>query len=170
MDEVIKAFKDLGIDEKDIKTTNYNLNPVYNWTEKSGQVLIGYEVYQNVTLKIRDLSKIGDVIAKGTEKGANQVGNISFTIDDEYSLRNQARELAINKAKEKAVLIAGQAGMKLGDVKSVIESFEPAPVQVYANAKMMDLSAGVSNQLAAPTIQAGQNEIQVGVTLVYEVK
>lgn len=170
MDAIIKSLKDLGIEEKDIKTTNYNLNPVYNWTEKQGQVLTGYEVSQNVGVKVRDLGKIGDVIAKTTEQGANQIGNVSFTIDDEYALKNQARELAITKAKEKAALIAQQTGMKLGEVKSVYESADNAvPVAAYTNAKM-EMSAGAGVALDAPTIQTGQNEIKVDATLVYEVK
>ena len=171
MDDIIKELKKLNIDEKDIKTTNYNLNPVYNWTDKTGQQLVGYEVNQNLTLKIRDLSKIGDVIAKTTEKGANQIGNINFTIDDEYELKNQAREMAIQKAKEKAELIAKQSGMKLGEIKSVYENadYNPSPI-MYTNAKM-DMAAGAVNEsLSSPSIQSGQNEIKVDVTLVYEVK
>lgn len=171
MDEIIKELKKLNIDEKDIKTTNYNLSPVYNWTDKAGQQLVGYEVSQNLTLKVRDLNKIGDVIAKTTEKGANQIGNINFTIDDEFALKNQARELAIQKAKEKAELIAKQSGMKLGEIKSVYESSDsnPSPI-AYSNAKM-DLGAGRAEaSLVSPSIQSGQNEIKVDVTLVYEVK
>ena len=171
MNGIIEAVKALGVEEKDIKTSGYSLNPVYNWTEARGQELTGYEVSQNVTLKIRDLGKIGDIIAKTTEKGANQIGNISFTIDDEYELKNQARELAIEKAKEKAMMIAEQSGMKLGEVKSVYESSAPiiSPI-AYTNAKM-ELAAGAADQrLSAPAIQSGQNEIEVEVTLVYEVK
>jgi uncharacterized protein YggE len=170
MNAIIVSIKDLGIEEKDIKTTDYSLNPVYNWIDGKGQVLQGYQVSQNVSVKVRDLDKIGEVIAKTTEQGANQIGNVSFTIDDEYELKNEAREMAIDKAKEKAEMMAEQAGMKLGAVKSVYESADVAyPVPMYANAKLemaVDQSAG----LGAPSIQTGQNEIRVEVTLVYEVK
>lgn len=169
MNDVIAALKDLGVEEKDIKTTGYSLNPVYNYTNQRGQELVGYEVTQNLTLKIRDLAKIGDIIAKTTEKGANQIGGISFTIDDEFALKNQARELAIEKAKEKAELIARQSGMKLGEVKSVYESQEQAPIAyAYSNAKL-DMGAGEA-RISSPEIQSGQNEVKVEVTLVYEVK
>jgi uncharacterized protein YggE len=170
MNDIVSALKTLGIEDKDMQTSDYSLNPVYNYTNDKGQVLVGYEVIQNLTLKIRDLTKIGDVIAKTTEKGANQIGNISFTIDDEFALKNQARELAIQKAKEKAVLIASQSGMKLGEVKSVVENADqPTPIMYsYTNAKM-DASAGAA-PIASPSIQSGQNEIKVDVTLVYEVK
>ena len=170
MNDIVTALKTLGIDDKDMQTSNYNLNPVYNYTNDKGQVLVGYEVTQNLTLKIRDLTKIGDVIAKTTEKGANQIGNINFTIDDEFALKNQARELAIQKAKEKAVMIAQQSGMKLGEVKSVVENSDQTPPIMfnYTNAKVDAQASGAV--ISSPSIQTGQNEIKVDVTLVYEVK
>ncbi|MDD3285560.1 MAG: SIMPL domain-containing protein [Patescibacteria group bacterium] len=171
MNAIISSIKDLGIEEKDIKTTDYSLNPIYNWIDGRGQVLQGYQVSQNVSVKVRDLDKIGDVIAKTTEQGANQIGNVSFTIDDEYDLKNQARELAIQKAKEKAAMMAEQTGMKLGRIKGVYESADIAtPVPMYANAKLMldESAAGLS--LESANIQTGQNEIRVEVTLTYEVK
>ncbi len=170
MDAIIKELKALDIDEKDIKTTDYRLNPSYNWTEREGQVLRGYEVTQNVIVKIRALDKIGDVIAKTTEKGANQIGNIIFTIDDEYELKNQARELAIIKAKEKAQTISSQTNMKLGKVKSVYENeMSDSMPYAYANMKMESVGMG-GGGLASPSIETGQNEVRIEVTLVYEVK
>lgn len=169
--DIIKVIKSLGVDEKDIQTSNYSLNPVYNYTNIKGQQLIGYEVYQNLSIKVRDLTKIGDIIARGTEKGANQIGGINFTIDDEFALRNQARELAINKAKEKAALIAEQSGMKLGQVKNVSENASEAGIiPMYANAKMEFAAGADANQIASPEIATGQNEVKVTVTLTYEVK
>ena len=171
MNKIVEAVKTLGVEEKDIKTSGYTLNPVYNWTEARGQYLVGYEVSQNITLKIRDLAKIGDVIARTTEQGANQIGNIAFTIDDEYDLKNQARELAITKAREKAALIAGQTGMELGKIKGFYENASPvipSPLD-YSNIRMEAKTANDAG-LASPDIQPGQNEIKVEVTLVYEVK
>lgn len=171
MNEILTVLKDLDIEAKDIKTTSYNLNPIYNWTERDGQKLAGYEVYQGVTLKVRDLNKMGDIIAKTTEKGANQVGNITFTIDDEYELKNEAREMAIKKAKEKAELIANQTGMKLGKVKSVEENFYAPIDNSYRNVmKSMDEAFTEGDKIQAPNIEVGQNEIRVDISLVYEVK
>lgn len=171
MKNIVEAVKKLGIEEKDIKTSNYNLNPVYNWTEARGQELIGYEASQNITLKIRDLGKIGEAIARATEQGANQVGNISFTIDDEYALKNQAREEAIKKAKEKAEMIAMQTGMKLGKIKGFFENSSPVVSPfAYSNVRLEAEKSMSDQALAAPEIQSGQNEIKAEVTLIYEVK
>jgi uncharacterized protein len=169
MNSIIEELKKINIEEKDIKTSGYDLNPVYNWTDSSGQQLTGYEAVQTLSLKIRDLNKIGEVIAKTTELGANQIGNISFTIDDEFALKNQARESAIKEAKKKAALIAAQSGMKLGSIKNVSEGSSPVTYQMYSDAKM-ETATGGKESLPAPTIQTGQNEIKVDVTLTYEVK
>lgn len=169
INNIIEQLKKLKIDEKDIKTSDYNLNPIYNWTEERGQELTGYEVMQTLSLKIRDLNVIGDVIAKTTEQGANQIGSISFTIDDEFALKNQARELAIEKAKEKAEMIAKQAGMKLGAIKNVTENVNPEMQPRYANVAM-DAQGADGKELSAPNIQTGQNEIKIEVNVTYEVK
>ncbi|MDI3496600.1 MAG: uncharacterized protein PWQ35_621 [Patescibacteria group bacterium] len=169
MKAIIATIKELGVEEKDIKTTNYSLRPSYKWTEERGQELVGYEVSQEVTLKIRDLEKIGEIIGKTTAKGANQVGNINFTIDDEFELKNQARALAIEKAKQKAQLIASQSGIKLGKIKGVNETnYQPGPI-VYSNAKM-DFAVEEAGNVVSPSIETGTNEIRAEVTLIYEVK
>lgn len=172
MNEITKVVKDLGIEAKDIKTSSYSLSPVYKWTENQGQILTGYSVYQEITLKVRELDKIGEIIAQTTEKGANQVGGISFTIDDEYELKNEARELAITKAKEKAQIIARQTGMKLGDIKNVYENtYSPVMAYDYSNArKEMAYDEVLGMGVSAPAIEAGQNEVKVEVSITYEIK
>ncbi len=169
MNKILEVVRSLEIEDKDIKTTNYNLRPVYKWTESRGQELKGYEVSQNVTLKIRNLENIGAIIEKTSEVGANQVGDINFTIDDEFELKNEAREMAIEKAKEKASLIASQAGLKLGKLKGVSETSYSPIMPMYSSSNAMkemafDLAGG------APSIEVGQNEIRAEITLIYEVK
>jgi len=171
MNNIVASVKDLGVEEKDIKTSNYSLSPVYDWTEDDGRVLKGYEVYQSLDVKIRDLESIGDIISITTEKGANQVGSINFTIDDEYELKNRARELAIEKAKEKAEDIASQTGMKLGDIIDVYESSYTPRYDNYSNAKLeMAADEAMRGAISSPSIETGQNEVEVEVTLTFEVK
>lgn len=168
MNNILEVVRGLEIEDKDIKTTSYNLRPVYNWTESRGQELKGYEVSQNVTLKVRNLENIGAIIEKTTSVGANQVGDINFTIDDEYELKNEARKMAIEKAKEKAGLIASQAGLKLGKLKGVSETSYNPIMPMYSNSmKEMSYDSAAGG---APSIEVGQNEIRAEVTLIYEVK
>jgi len=168
MNKIIATLKKLDIEEKDIKTTNYNLNPVYNWTQDEGQVLKGYEVTQNVTIKIRDLDNIGKAIAKSTEQGANQVGSISFTIDDEDELKAEARDEAIEKAKVKAKDMAKKAGMKLGKIVNVYENQVYYPETRYIND--MIFGKGGGGEIEAPSIEVGENEVSVEVSITYKIK
>ena len=169
MNKVIEAIKGEGVEEKDIKTTSYNLNPSYDYDKETGRSNIkGYEVNQQVTVKIRDLDSIGLIIEATTKVGANQVGNISFTIDDMSEIKKLAREEAVKKAKEKAEEMAELTGIKLGKLVNVYEN-ENAYPPVYRNyALSMDEAVGMGG--GAPEIQVGENEVVLQVTLVYEVK
>ena len=81
MNQIIKELKDLGIEAKDIQTTNYNIYPRYDWLDGQ-QLLRGYIVSQNVSIKIRDLEKVGTVVDKAGSLGANEVGGPYFTLDE----------------------------------------------------------------------------------------
>jgi len=172
MNAVVVKVKELGIDEKDIQTSAYNLTPEYDYSVNVGRgALAGYSVYQEVTVKIRDLDKVGKVIESATAAGSNQVGGISFTIDDLTNLKNQARTEAVAKAKEQAKIMAKLTGIKLGKLVNVWEnSSNPMPYQdAYYGAKTVSVGMG-GGAVAAPEIQVGQNEISIEVTLSYEVK
>jgi len=171
MNQVIAKVKELGIEDKDIKTTSYNLSPEYDYNQGQGRsILAGYSVYQEVTLKIRNLDDIGKVIEATTTAGANQVGNIAFTIDDTDELKKQARAEAIAKAKVRAEEVTQATGIRLGKLVNVYENdgSVPLPYYDYSYAKMEGLGMGGASP--APAIQTGENEVTLDVTLVYEVK
>jgi len=171
MNKVITKLKELGVADKDIKTTSYNLNPSYDYVQSTGRSeIMGYEVYQNVDVKIRELDKIGDIIEGATSVGANQVGNISFTIDDLSEIKKLARQEAITKAQEKAEEMAQFTGLKLGKLINVYESDSYQPPVLYSNfAKDVAYGMGGSES-ASPDVQVGQNEVGLSVTLTFEVK
>jgi uncharacterized protein len=168
MNQVIRAIKDAGVEEKDLKTTAYNLYPSYDYTKAEGRELTGWNLDQSVQVKIRELDKIGDVIAKATQSGANQAGGVSFTIDDEEELKSQARAKAIEDAKAKAKELSKQAGLNLGKVINVFESQTSYPQPYFARAESLD--TGFGGGIPAPDIQTGENEVIVNVTLIYEVE
>ena len=161
-DELVK----LGVDKKDIKTVSYYLSPNYNWTQTEGSKQEGYVLNQSVNVKVRDLEKVGDIIAKATSLGANTVGDLSFTVDDEEKAKDEARKDAIEKVKAKAKLMAEQAGFKLGNAVSY---YEYAPYDdygkgggvVYATSEM----GGGGSEV--PQISAGEQEIQLTVSMSY---
>jgi uncharacterized protein YggE len=172
MDAITKAIKNLGVDDKDIKTTLYNLSPMYG----SSQVgygsfpvmqnkITGYELQQQIEVKIRNFDKINDILDSATSHGANTVGDLQFTVDDIEKVRAQARQDAIAQAKEKATLLIAGTGLQIEKIVNISEGYaNPGPV--YAQA----LSAGKDTASVAPSIQTGQLEVDSNVTLTYQVK
>ncbi len=165
INQVTVALKKLGIEEKDIKTTNYNINPNYDWTN-GRQRIIGYHASTNLTIKVRDIDRTNEVIDAATANGANQVGNISFDVDNKTKAEEEARKQAVAEAKKKAAEAAQAAGFKLGKIINYQESSSnlPSPILLRESAKV-DLGAG------APTeVQPGSSEIKIVVSLSYEIE
>lgn len=166
MNEVIKAVKEAGVDEKDIQTTSYNLYPVYDYT-RYGTNFKGYSLEQNIQVKIRNLDKVNDVLDKATLKGANTVGQLSFTVDDMEKIKSDARVKAIEQAKQKAKDLANQSGLRLGKLINVSEGYSPYPQPLYG---MGGAEGAMLKSSVAPDIQTGQSEIDVTVNLTYQVR
>ncbi len=163
---VEKLKKDFDIDKKDIKTSNYNINPVYNWFE-GRQTLRGYRVSQNIDVKIRDLDKVGEILQVVGDLGLNQINNLSFEIDEPESLKQEAREEAIKEAKEKAELMAEVVGVKLGRIINFSE-YTDSPSAIYETA-YKSLGIGGGSDEIAPSIEVGSTEININVSIEYEI-
>ena len=176
MNAIIDFIKEQGVEKKDLKTTTFNIYPRYEWYEKgtsciypcpSGKrVLVGYEVDQSLQVKIRDLGKIGDIIQGATEKGANDVGDLQFTIDNQDELKKQARKEAIEEAEAKAKELASQLGIDLVRIINFNES-GVVPFPYYSVEKMTGLGGG--EEVSVPQIETGENKIEVTVTITYEI-
>ncbi len=169
MNAIINAMKELKVEDKDIKTTNYSLSPKYNYTKDRGTYPDGYTLSQNVQIKIRDFSKIGDILNQATSKGANIVNNLQFTVDDPSKVKEEARAKAIEKAKESAESLARESGIKLGRLVNVYENYVP----YYLDSSKAYGMGGAESSAVAPMvarIEPGQQEITVNINLVYEVR
>lgn len=157
----------LNIPKEDIATTQYNVYPVYDWVNNR-QNLRAYSVDQNISLKIRNFEKIPKVLQLIGELGLNQVGSLTFTVDDIEKFEQEARLKALQEAKKKAQTLAKEAGVRLGRVISFSEnnSAQPPYLPYY---KSYAMEAGAQADVPAPTIQAGNQEISVQVTISYEI-
>lgn len=164
--QIMSELKKIGIEEKDIKTVNYSVYPDYDY--RVGQKITGYNVNITLRVKIKDFQKINQAIDAGTSQGANQIGALSFTIDEEKleDLKTEARNQAIEKAKKKAREIAKASGIKIGRLVNVSESDSNSfPVPLTARAVGV---GGVLEEKADTQIQPGESEVAVFVTLSYE--
>lgn len=165
MNAIIAKIKEFGVAAEDIKTTNYSIYPQYDWIDNR-QVERGFQVTQNVEVKVRDLSKIGDVLAAVGELGANQVGGVNFTIDDPEELRQQARLKGLEMAKKKAQALADAAGVKLGKVVGFSENEGYVPTPMYY---AKDAAMGLGGGGASPSIESGSQDVVVNVSVIYEI-
>ena len=172
MNAVIEAVSNQGIDDKDLKTTNFNIYPRYEWYERSEfypqgkRVLAGYEVRQTLEVKVRDIGKISQVIDSAVDAGANQVNNLSFTIDEQDEFKKQAREKAIKEAKAKAKEIANPLGVHLVKITGFSESAViPIPRSFNFEGEAMGIGSG-----GVPQIETGENKIEVTVSITYEIR
>ncbi len=163
------ALKRLGIDERDIKTTSYNVSPQYDYTNPSSRIT-GYQVSVNYEITIREIDSANDVLISVTESGANVASGITFDISDEVKNEktNEAREGAANKAKEKAKGLASAAGITLGKIINVSESQGvdfSRPISLLQKDNI-----GSEGEPTQADIQPGETKIIVTVTLSYEVR
>lgn len=182
INKVVAAVKALGIADKDIKTTNYNINPQYGgvgqdriMSDPQGplppivpdQNITGYSMNVNVVVKVRDLDKVNQVIDTATENGANQLGGISFTVDNPDKYQAEARKLAIEDAKKQANELASAAGIQLGKVVGVYES----PMFYGRGDAALSAKAEPMGGPNVPTqIEPGSSTISTQVTLNYETR
>lgn len=164
---VLTAVKNQGVKADDIKTTNLSINPVYDWGN-GRQTLKGFEASENIEIKIRDLNKIGDILAQSAVQGANQAGGLQFTVDDPEKVQTAAQKNAIADAQDKAKELAKSLGVKLGNVKTFSSASAPEVMPLYRNSVTM--AAGGADMAKAPEVPTGTQEVTANVTIVYELK
>lgn len=163
---VIASVKSQDIKDEDITTTNFSVNPVYDYSNGQ-QNLKGFEASESITVKIRKLDTVGTVVTQATAQGANQVGGINFTIDDPKALQLAAQENAIKDAKAQAEQLAKTLGVNLGRVKtfSASNSESSRPYAMYDSAMAPKAVGG-----AAPEVPIGSQDINSTVTVTYELR
>src|SRR5688572_14498864 len=118
--KVVAGIEALGINKKDIATSNYSVNPSYDYT--NGQTPTGYTGSATLTIKVKDTSKLPQVVTAATTAGANQIYGTNYSIENPDKYREEARNEAIANAKSQAQKLAGQLGIKLGRITNIIES------------------------------------------------
>lgn len=180
--KLISDLKKLGIKDKDIKTTNYNVSPNYNNIRPMGMMapgssgnieasntpdnINGYEVTQNIEVKVKPIELVNKIIDTATKDGANLVGGTNFTFSDDLqkNLEEKATKLAVEEAKSKAESLANISGIRLGKIVNIVSN-NNSPRPLY----MMGSGAKAEDQTTTPTnITPGQSTVTIGVTIYYE--
>ncbi len=175
VDEVLKFIKGEGVPEGDIKTSQYSVQPKYEYVESQRRSFIsGYEINQGVFVKIKDLDKnldkVSKILGNLPEMGVNNISGVSFTVENPDEFLNEAREEAYTKAKNQAKFMAEASGTKLGKVVYINEYQNGGPMPYYNYAKGM----GGDMEMAAPAVSAplepGTEELVLSVSITYELR
>ncbi len=166
MNTLVMRLKEMEINEADIKTSNYYINPVYDFSEENGQQLRGYTVNQQVEVKIRQIENANAVIALAGELGINTVSGISFTVDNTETYLEQARKDAVEQLRAKIQDISSSVGIYPIAVVSYDEYQEGLPGVYPMNS--YDLSLQKAGE--APQLQPGSEEIRLRVRVVLEIE
>lgn len=159
MNAVLTSLKQNGISDDNIKTVNYSINVNQDYSKGTGEVT-GYTVFNMVDVKITNIDKVGQIIDAAVKAGANNVGGVQFSVENMAALVQQAREQAMNDARNKAMQLAKLGDVTLGAPISISEGTSTPP-QPMAARDVASAGAG------AVPIQTGQSEITVTVTVSY---
>lgn len=173
MSDVMAAMKAFGIEDKDLQTSGFSIQPRYqypdpNKNETFEPKIIGYTVINTLGVRVRDLTKVGEVLDQSVTLGVNQGGDITFLKDDSAPIIEEARKKAVENAIAKAKTMTSVAGVGIGRILEMSEqSWQPGPVpMVRAEMAMAKMDAG-----APPVpVAAGQNSYKVTVNVTFEIK
>jgi len=159
MERLLQSLGNLGIGPRDIQTTNISVSPQRR-APKEGQPpeITGYEVSNQVRVKVRDLARLGQVLDRQVSQGANLVYGIHFGLQEPAPLLDEARKRAMADARRRADLYAAAAGLKVGRVLSVQEAGVAPPGPGPAPRIAMS---------AAIPVAPGEQEIQASVTVTF---
>lgn len=164
MQEVIDSLKDNGVEDRDVQTRQFSIQPVFDYPGRR-QVLRGFNVTNMVTAKVREIDRLDDALDDAAAAGGDlvQIQNIRFDIDDPSQLQGEAREAAVSEARDKAETLADLSGVSLGKPISISESTSAPPIPMLERA-----FAGAEEAVATP-IEAGELEVTVTVNVLFAI-
>lgn len=171
MSKVLGAMKEAGIEDRDLQTSGVNIQPTYTYpNDKNGlkaPKIIGYNVTNGLTVRVRDLNKVGDLLDKSIDLGVNQSGGLRFVNDDPSKALMDARKKAMENAMEKAKILTETAGAKVGRVLEITEYVNNGRPMPMARTKMIAMAAEPASD--SVPLSAGENSYNVNVTVKFEI-
>jgi hypothetical protein len=161
MGKVLLALKGAGIEEKDFQTSRLSLQPQSAPNRTGPSAIVGYRASNHVTIRLRDVTQVANVIDTLVAAGANDIGGINFMVSQASKLLDEAREQAIADARRKAEIYAKAAGVTLGTPLSISEEGAPGPIPYR---KM------VAGMAASAPVAQGEETLRVTVSVSWAIK
>lgn len=180
----LDSLKTNNVADKDVKTSNASFYPKYEYKydypklapctieygcppQNGKNVIVGYEASESITVKVRNVDTVGKVMQDLGTVGVSDLNGPNFAIDDEETLKTEARAKAIDDAKSKAEVLAKDLGVRLVRIVSFNESGSYYPMPMYASGAMMKDAVAES---APAQVPKGENTITSNVTITYEIR
>ena len=163
--DIIAAMKEAGIEARDLQTGGLQINPRYVYPQNGGEEqprIVAYQVTNTLTVRVRDIGRVGEIIDRAVTLGVNQGGSIAFTNDDPSAARTEARRRAVSDAGARARTLAEAAGVGLGPIVELSEQAYTQPPMPMAAGRALRMEA----QADAVPVEAGENvyRIQINAT------
>lgn len=167
---VIAAMKEAGIESRDLQTSGLQINPRYVYPKNDDGEdqprIVAYQVTNTLTVRVRDIARVGEILDRSVSLGVNQGGGVAFSNDDPSAARTEARRRAVEDAIARARTLADAAGVGLGPIIELSEqSFAPPP---------MPMAAGRAFRMAAQSdavpVEAGESVYRIQVNATFELK
>lgn len=164
LDKVIAFLKNTGIDEKSIQTSNFGLEPIYDWN--AGQTITGYQMRTSIIVSDLPIGQVGDLLASSVNAGVNNIDSVSYLSSKYDETYQEALKKAISATKVKAQAMAEASGSKLGNISNIEE------ISNYGPARYTDYSAAGTAQTEskAMAVEPGQISVQAQVTVTYKIQ
>lgn len=171
MNGVFEALRDAGIADRDMQTSGLSLQPRYDYVETAGrdgvkrgtQKLAGYVASNQVTVRVRDLARLGDTLDRLVSSGGNTLSGVNFAIDDDKEMRNEARSKAMKDAIAKAELYAAASGLRVSRIVTISEGYEHSP-QPMPMARMQM----ASDMMESTPVAGGEVGVTANVSVLFE--
>ncbi len=161
MNSVRDALEELGVPDDDIETSTYSIRVERDRQREAAQIA-GYTVRDSFQVTLDEVGRVPEIIAGAVDAGTNQVGNIRFVVEDREELIAEARELAMEDARERASQLADLAGVTLGEPITISESSAPGPVPIAVEE--------TADDAVAPPIEPGEQGVSVSLTVTYAIE
>lgn len=161
----LQGLKEKGIEARDLQTSGFSISPQFDYSAKNGAPpkLTGYQVSNTVTVRIRDIAKLGTILDDAISDGINAGGSLSFRNSKENELTAEARSAAVKDAIAKAKALTEAAGVTTGNIVSISE--EPAPPPAGPVMRM-----AMAKEADSVPVEAGENNYHARVTVTFAIR
>ena len=166
IESIILNLENKGLTEKDMETDQFNISPQREYRNNNPPIVVGYNVSNILTVKIRNLESLGEIMQVTVGSGANTINGLSFSIEDPNPLRQKARGLAMEDALSRAEILADASGIEVGKPISIQELSYGGPVVKSENLVGAEFAMDARIPIQTPS-EVG---IQINLQVRFEIK